>query len=260
MPSWSDLVAFLKWLVKEAPGTIDRRFLVAVAIGVFAIVGPEAVMLEFGSPGLKAALIRKMVSNADEYRAIVHRLAKHGNNQASVFAKGAAQAGFFTAHDIQVVREWTNESGTLSWSKPIVDDPALQDARARAETHRPPFQPVGTGAVVASPDCRIDRPRTGEVFLNQKRHLTHFFKPDDIVKIVNAAGGGLPVIARVAFPDRKMPDGIDLSLNKYQMQKMLGQLGSAADVLVSISSDTPNQNEDDDEPNGVKRCGRPDVR
>jgi hypothetical protein len=102
----------------------------------------------------------------------------------------------------------------------------------------------------------MDRPGFGKVFINQRRQLGRLLKPGDTIKIVNERGGGLPVIATVEFPDRAMPDAVDLYLNKYQMEEMLGRLEASTQVRVSTERAGINQATDDDKTDETDRCRR----
>jgi hypothetical protein len=251
MPDYLSIV--VKFVLEELPKLLKQNISRTILAVIVLTILVQVAFLNplFGSTKLKASLVGLMVSDPAEVEQIIFYVAEGDKETARVFRLGAARAGYYTAENPGLLKDWEAQAKQLTWqsaSEKRKNLTALEDARNRAEMLAAPFQLVGRVARGSSPACIGDRPGFGKVFVNQRRQLGRVLKPGDTIKIMNARGGGIPVIATVEYPDKSMPS-VDLYLNKYQMVTMLGQFGSTADFLISITSDQPNQVTDDDTPN-----------
>jgi hypothetical protein len=170
-----------------------------------------------------------------------------------VLENGAAGAGFYTAKNRNIVDEWERESRDSKFGdQDNASADALQAARERAEALVAPFQVLGKLGYASSPGCAIDRPGYQKVYINTDHYAFRDFHEGDYVRITNTYLGGTPVIARVEVPDSKMPPNVDFYLNREQMVHMLGRTDAVVPVKILKTDKSPNQPEDDEDPDEPK--------
>lgn len=128
---------------------------------------------------------------------------------------------------------------------------AILAARSRAETHEPPFQPIGLEAVASSPSCQQTRPPLGQIIVRANSYLASQLKSGDSLKLIRKDGMGRPVVGTVNLA-LNMPPDTDIYLNRVQMIDFLASASPNIAVRAIVTDELPNQNSDDHYPSDVQ--------
>lgn len=246
---WDTIVtAFFEPFVKRLTLAVRRHVFPSLGITVlitlmslFLLLNPWA-----GSQQAKFFVMSYMVGGADDVEFILRHGVSDSNFSPTLIA-GAARAGFYTTGDSAIVERWSDDfAGSDYINQRNMDKrfAAILAARRKAELHEAPFQPIGLKGIASSPSCEKTRPNFNQVYVRANSYIASQLRPGDTLRISRQDGLGRPVIASVnQVPD--MPDDTDIYLNRRQFVDYLQVQGPSIAVRAVITSERPNQDEED---------------